>query len=356
MKYQDDFGAAKVFAERAFRQLDESRTPPTPENFELFYVHASGANPDLSSALNSLLESEEGPGGADFESLYGEHLGNEGLSSRLEEMARSLARMIQETMRTLTSARASGGATDQQVARTLAQLGPDSTPQQLCDCMQQVLQLAQGMKETNAALEANFATSMAQIGELNHCLQVARAEASIDPVTGVANRGSFDRRILEAVSRASTLKQNLSLLMIDMDRFKALNDRFGHQTGDAVLRILGHMIRSNIKGQDLAARYGGEEFAVILPETTLAQAYTVAEKIRKAVRSKTLHRKSTGETLGRITISVGIAQFNQNDTAKSLIARADKCLYAAKHGGRDCVKFDADPEVPRLSEPLRTAV
>lgn len=356
MKYHDDLDAAKAIAVRALRQLDARAVPPNPENYELFYVDASGANPELSAAIASLLESGDGLTAEALQALHDQFLSPDGLARKLEEMARNLARMVQETMRTLTSAREDRSEADRAIEARLSSLGSNATPQELHECMQQVLQLAKGMKETNAALEANFATSMEQITELNHCLKVARSEASIDPVTGVANRGSFDRHLADAASRATALKQNLSLLLIDVDRFKTLNDRFGHQTGDAVLRILGHMIRGNIKGQDLAARYGGEEFAVILPDTTLAQAYSVAEKIRRAVRSKTLHRKSTGENLGRVTVSIGIAQFDLSESIKSLIARADKCLYATKRSGRDAVKFDLRPDDIRQPEPLRTAV
>jgi diguanylate cyclase len=105
-------------------------------------------------------------------------------------------------------------------------------------------------------------------------------------------------------------------------------------------------VKHNVKGKDTAARYGGEEFAVILPNTTLRAAVTVAEHIRRAVMAKELMKRSTDENLGRMTISIGVATLRKSDTGQSLIERADTCLYAAKRHGRNRVICETDPEVP----------
>jgi diguanylate cyclase len=110
-------------------------------------------------------------------------------------------------------------------------------------------------------------------------------------------------------------------------------------------------IKQNVKGTDLAARYGGEEFAVILPGTTLRQALTIADHIRRTVVSKELMKRSTGEYLGRVTVSVGLASAPPSEHAQSLIERADSCLYAAKRHGRNRVICESDPEFGPLAEP-----
>jgi len=134
-------------------------------------------------------------------------------------------------------------------------------------------------------------------------------------------------------------------MMTDIDHFKKFNDSYGHLTGDQVLRLVAISAKQNVKGQDIAARYGGEEFAIILPNTVLRSALTVADHIRRAVMTKELMKRSTGEHLGRVTISVGVAMLQHGDTAQSLIERADTCLYAAKRNGRNRVICEADPEV-----------
>jgi diguanylate cyclase len=134
------------------------------------------------------------------------------------------------------------------------------------------------------------------------------------------------------------------MLMFDIDHFKSFNDNYGHLTGDQVLRLVALSLKQTIKGQDIIARYGGEEFAVVLPNTGLRQALSVADNIRRAVMSRELKKKSTGEILGRVTISVGVSTLQPGDDIYTLIERADLCLYAAKRNGRKRVICETDPE------------
>ena len=149
----------------------------------------------------------------------------------------------------------------------------------------------------------------------------------------------------KAIAEALETNEAMSLMLTDIDHFKTFNDNFGHLTGDQVLRLVAMSVKHNVKGKDTTARYGGEEFAVILPNTILRAAVTVAEHIRRAVMAKELMKRSTGEHLGRMTISIGVATLRKGDTGQSLIERADTCLYAAKRHGRNRVICETDPEV-----------
>ena len=141
----------------------------------------------------------------------------------------------------------------------------------------------------------------------------------------------------KAIAEALETNEAMSLMLTDIDHFKTFNDNFGHLTGDQVLRLVAMSVKHNVKGEDTTARYGGEKFAVILPNTILRAAVTVAEHIRRAVMAKELMKRSTGEHLGRMTISIGVATLRKGDTGQSLIERADTCLYAAKRHGRNRV-------------------
>jgi len=187
--------------------------------------------------------------------------------------------------------------------------------------------------------------SKQEINELQENLEAVRTESLTDPLTQLANRKFFDTTLEKAIAETFERNEPLSLMLTDIDHFKAFNDNFGHLTGDQVLRLVAMAVRHNVKGKDTAARYGGEEFAVILPNTVLRAAVTVAEHIRRAVMAKELMKRSTGEHLGRITISIGVATVRAGDTGQSLIERADTCMYAAKRHGRNRVMCEADPEV-----------
>ena len=134
-------------------------------------------------------------------------------------------------------------------------------------------------------------------------------------------------------------------MMIGIDHFKNFNDNYGHLSGDQVLLLVAAAVKNNVKGQDTAARYRGEEFTVILPKTVLRSAITVADHIRRAVMTKELMKRSTGEHLGRVTISIGVATLRKSDNPQALIERTDSCLYAAKRHGRNRVMSETDPEV-----------
>jgi diguanylate cyclase len=200
------------------------------------------------------------------------------------------------------------------------------------------------MRATNTALEERLTLSKTEISNLQQNLEAIRAESLTDPLTGLGNRKYFDRMIDVAVQNALANNEPLSLLMFDIDHFKSFNDSFGHLTGDQVLRLVSNSLKQTIKGQDITARYGGEEFAVVLPNTALRQALTVADHIRRAVMAKELKKKSTGEILGRVTISVGVSMLKPGDDTDALIERADACLYAAKRNGRNRVICEVDPE------------
>jgi diguanylate cyclase len=171
-----------------------------------------------------------------------------------------------------------------------------------------------------------------------------RTEILTDPLTSLANRKFFDEAIAKTIAAAHARREPLSLMLTDIDHFKKFNDSYGHLTGDQVLRLVAIAVKQNVKGQDISARYGGEEFAVILPNTALRSALTVADQIRRTVMNKELMKRSTGEHLGRVTMSIGVATLGQSESPQALIERADVCLYAAKRSGRNRVIGETDPE------------
>ena len=182
-----------------------------------------------------------------------------------------------------------------------------------------------------------------------------RTESLTDPLTTLANRKFFDAALAKGIAEAKEKNEPLSLLMVDIDHFKSFNDQYGHLTGDQVLRLVAISVKQNVKGRDTAARYGGEEFVIALPNTALQSAITVADHIRRAVMTKELIRRSSGERLGRVTISIGAAVLHPADTPQLLIDRADKCLYAAKRHGRNRVICEADPEADAVENPAAAA-
>ena len=177
-----------------------------------------------------------------------------------------------------------------------------------------------------------------QLFELKHIINRSKEKLSrlalVDRLTLLYNRRYFDDVLPREVERARRYKQDLCLVMIDIDNFKDFNDTHGHQKGDEVLKETARIISDNIRLNDIAARYGGEEIAVILPESSLSSAFFAAEKLRAAIETES--RLRTGL---QVTASLGVAAFTDSENAASdLIYRADSALYKAKDAGRNCVK------------------
>jgi diguanylate cyclase (GGDEF)-like protein len=160
-----------------------------------------------------------------------------------------------------------------------------------------------------------------------------KRQAVTDPLTGLYNRRSFTKAMGRMVEHADRYTEPISLLMIDIDRFKAINDTYGHAAGDDVIRAVADTILSSIRKVDVAARIGGEEFAVILPMSPKKSSLATAERIRKAIRKRTV---PYGRTSISVTVSIGVAtRLTGGAIPDSLVKEADRCLYAAKEAGRD---------------------
>jgi diguanylate cyclase (GGDEF)-like protein len=159
-------------------------------------------------------------------------------------------------------------------------------------------------------------------------LQQVQRLAATDALTGVPNRRTFEKALQAEISRASRSRSDVTLIMLDIDRFKSLNDKFGHQAGDEVLARVGEALRKACRDSDTPARYGGEEFAVLMPGCSPEEAVVAAERLRKKI--------SEIETVRAITFSAGIATFPIHAlSSEDLIAQADDALYQSKRAGRD---------------------
>ena len=171
-----------------------------------------------------------------------------------------------------------------------------------------------------------------------HALEKANAHLAAlsltDSLTGLENRRAFDKELSRAVSEAARRDAPLSLLLIDVDKFKSYNDAFGHPAGDEALRRVAQLLVAQARRSDRVARYGGEEFAVILPDTALAGAHVLAERYRRAVESSTWSQRG-------ITVSIGVAARTQDESGADLVAAADAALYRAKAEGRNCIMSSA---------------
>ncbi|MHC4045299.1 GGDEF domain-containing protein [Bradyrhizobium sp. 23AC] len=344
VKVLDEHERTMAFAEVALGQIRSLRQTAIPRNYEIWYVYATGYNAPLNKIVNETLARSGKLTEADLEQIYETYLSHIKTTDRIDKVGARVIGEIDDVMKVLSDALGMTGSYDVSLSGATEKLASAKNREQIKSIVETLLRSTSEMRESNKTLEDRLTLSKNEISNLQQSLEAIRAESLTDPLTGLGNRKYFDRMIDMAVQSALASGEPLSLLLFDIDHFKSFNDSYGHLTGDQVLRLVGLSLKQTIKGQDITARYGGEEFAVVLPNTALRQALTVADHIRRAVMAKELKKKSTGEILGRVTISVGVSMLKQGDDTDALIERADACLYAAKRNGRNRVICEADPE------------
>jgi diguanylate cyclase len=333
----------QALAKTALALLTECDVVPTPDNFELFYIYASGENAGLARVMGDTIAA-----GRPFTpQLIGELRTRCLPSGRTQQVVDTVGAGINAALNGVLGKLEAAGKDAGEYGRALSQahgeLSDSQTPEDFRSLVTALKGATHAMENRTKTLEQELQRSSNEVAKLKTQLHEVRRESLTDPLTQIGNRKAFDYEIENAIADAFETDEPLSLFMCDIDKFKNFNDTWGHQTGDQVLRLVGHCLQENVKGRDTACRYGGEEFAVILRQTALDNAVSLADQIRANVESKKLVKKSTGDILGTITISIGVAQLAEGETVADLIQRADACLYKAKNAGRNCVIGETDP-------------
>ena len=352
----DEHERTLAFAEIALQQIRALHQPAVPRNFEIWYQYATGYNQGLNHSINETLGEKGTLDDADLERIYDAYISSTRASERIDTVGSRVLDEIKQVLDMIDAAAGSATNYSESLADASEKLrGTEDVPA-LRLIVERLAAGAQEMEINNKKLEARLSASKQEVEQLQQNLETVRTESLTDPLTTLSNRKFFDIELAKAIDDAKQGNHPLSLLMTDVDHFKVFNDKYGHVTGDQVLRLVAVSVKQSVKGRDIAARYGGEEFVVALPRTVLGQAGMVAEHIRHSVMTKELMKRSSGQRLGRVTISIGVALLRPDDTPQSLIERADACLYAAKRSGRNRVICESDPEATVVVAPFRARV
>lgn len=338
-------------AHRALELMKTYGCTACPRSYEVWYTYVSGHKPQMNDAIKRITADQGTLSDTDIEALYDSHLSDHRVSAETEKTGTSMLAEIDQVMTMIESALGSTAKYGESLEALSHNLSGPVDRKRIRETLQSLVAATQEVTDTNRTLEGRLKETRGEIETLRETLEAVRVEAMTDPLTGIANRKHFEEMLVRAIDHASVQRSPLALIVIDIDHFKHFNDTYGHLTGDQVLRLVSMTMREHVKTKATLARFGGEEFGVILPETSLEEARETAEQIRSSVMSRELVKRSTGESLGKVTISVGVAAFRKGDTGVSFLERADQCMFAAKRMGRNRTLTDADGHVrSRLSD------
>jgi diguanylate cyclase len=318
---------------QALQRMRDAGIEPTPRHYALWYHYVAEQNPALTAEMDRLVQEAVSLDAATSDYLYRKHV--EPSAPTLEEPERAkvlLTDILKVIADTTNQTRTYHSEIDDHISELESQQQGE-----LKQLVSSIIESARGLKKSGDQLHQRLDESRLEIDLLRKSLQEATAEAQRDFLTGLFNRKAFDRLMDELIIIAREEQAPFCLLMIDVDHFKHFNDEYGHLIGDEVLKMVARLLRETVKGTDIVARFGGEEFAVILPKTPVAGALVVAENIRHAIANKELLHKASGASFGTVTVSIGIAGCQPDDTLPLLVKRADEALFTAKRNGRNRV-------------------
>lgn len=316
-------------------RIEKLHLRPLPSLYELWYRYFQG-DPEIVRAIDTHTGTLDEPACFKlYKQLLSERVGDE----TIRQISDQVQQAIGMVAKMLTSAKDAATDYSSSLGQAQSQIDSADSLAELSQVVNALVTDTRKMAEKNQVLELQLVTSSQQVSELRQNLDSVRKEAMTDGLTGLSNRKAFDTQISDCVDAANEQGSALVLMMLDIDHFKKFNDTYGHQVGDQVLRLVGRTLIENVKGRDFTARFGGEEFAIILPDTPVDSGARVADILRRMVENKEVINKANQSILGRITLSVGVAEYKAGESVSDFIERADAALYQAKHRGRNRVEI-----------------
>jgi diguanylate cyclase len=344
MRYGEDREQSGEILRMALAYMGRQSAALNPCSYALWYEHCAGLNPPLSRALEARLAAESPLTDDDVWQLYTQHIAARDVQ-QYAGVRDELYRILHDAALDTQAAGEKASDVDRALAGHAAELTVVQAPPPVTQKVADLLSDTGKMRAIAVDLAASLKASTQEVNVLTDSLQRAQAEARLDPLTGLRNRRGVEEAAREIASQHGGL-QGTGLLMADIDHFKRVNDQHGHLFGDKVLRAVAHVLKSNIKGRDVAARLGGEEFTVLLPETSLAGAVAVARHICSLVAHGRIKRGAGEGTIGQVTLSMGVAVAEEGESLEHLMERADAALYRAKEVGRNRVEVAAGEAAP----------
>jgi diguanylate cyclase len=311
----------------------QHKIPVDPMNYAVWYHYVAGTNSDLNKAIDTLIREKKSFDANTTLKLYTTYICNASVES-FEKINSNLLRLINQTTVSVSATSEKASAVGDNFNAKLKELKTVENEATLKSTLVEIILETTQLAEASKALKSQLDNTNKEMEQLRNELTHVRVAASTDGLTGLLNRFAFDRALDKLVENAAT--KNACLAILDIDHFKRVNDSFGHLVGDKVIKFLASLLRKHAAEHHHIARYGGEEMAIIMPDTTLTEAFNIIEEIRKVLDKSQLKHKGD-DTIGKVTVSAGIASLKAVDTAYSLVERADNALYRAKETGRNKV-------------------
>jgi diguanylate cyclase len=336
MLYEQSLEEAAEYLRMTLQFLGRYNLPGTPVNYAVWYEYAAKLNPQLMNAVDLSLSGKHKITPELTGNWFQEHVVYRG-QGLVQSVKADLLKVLQEVFGDLSTTGKDMSLFGKSMARFSERIETVEDKEAFQETLKDLMLEVKHIENSGNLLEKRLRHANDRLEKLQDKLKEVEQHATIDPLTNLYNRRTFERRLTQQTAAISERGGELSLAIIDIDHFKRINDTYGHLAGDDLLRIIAKTLKDFLKGKDIVCRYGGEEFVVLLPDTPLNGAVTVAEKIRKHFAQMSWKQKSTGVSMGKVTLSAGVAVYRHGENMESFVQRADVALYHSKKTGRNRV-------------------
>lgn len=331
------------YSKKTLSELEKYNIPPIPKCYEVMFEFLKGENIEIKVAIDKLLATNNTLTEAFLLRLHASILSYDTIAKTVDTVITMLTAQLTGLNNTVTSS-------DDEISiftdaiNAFTQNISDNTDNyhEVIGC---IIEATTRIKNKIKELELDLNNSHLEIKKLHNYLDNMCQEAMIDPLTSLATRKRLDQILSKSIRNSIETSEKMSVAFIDVDNYDAFKEKWGQITSEQILRFTASSIKENIKGRDSAARYSESLFIMVLPKTDTNGTRILAEHIRNTIERKRVVKKTTGEFLGRVTVSVGIAEFNEGESIGYLINRAEKSLMAARHNGKNCTMTEAEAKI-----------
>lgn len=341
MNYTEERTQAGEYLRLALGLITKYNLPVDPVNYTVWYEYVSGKNAKLKKVLDLSIQQDKPINSKLVEVLYQKYIAD-GDRIVVSKMLTKISLMLKDITGHVSETEGDLAGHGQSLGELASQMTELSDFNEMKGIVDQMLIETKELVNSGKRLQTRMKISSEDLKQLQQELEKSQQEAQTDALTSLINRRGLEKRLELERIRARQNNSSFSIIMVDIDHFKRVNDTYGHLVGDSLLKTIAQLLKTHLRRNDIAARYGGEEFLILLVETDIDGAMAVGEKIRKALSVKEWKIKDTGKSMGKITVSMGVALYRLNEPEKDLIKRADDALYMAKEKGRNRICSQED--------------
>lgn len=337
MLYPEEPKQAAEYLRQLIPMLSQQNLAPTPVNYAVFYSYLSGSSRALNEVIDNTISEKKGFTLVKMLELYEKYVNGSVTIEQQNKIQQALEKVMSDATDEIAHVNNEAYGYDAALHKHTEALSSSKDPQAASIIMQQILQDTREMVKNTLEMQARMQEANTEIAKMKLEIQAVKETSEKDALSGLYNRSNFDKKVASLIDTKELA--NASLVMIDIDHFKRINDNFGHLIGDRVIRYVSALLKQIVGNEHHISRFGGEEFAIILLNQPVTDVVKLVDKVRVAMSNSRLQRKGSGETIGKVTLSAGVTELKSGDSIESFIGRADQALYGAKESGRNKVSI-----------------